>query len=224
MMGIPLPASVRDLLSGSQAEIESLRVRLADQADETSRLKDQIRGQTDYTQSLQERLQVLAEQISLREKQIRIAQQGSFKNLGEAKWAAEDDGTVRRRFDALKGKYKLWAEAYARKNLNEAADDGRRELLLGLKEVVSFEKTLPDTLNEESIKERVPSYLLEALLADFSFKSTIMNPFFFLDNHFDEKMRGEPDDPEGLPLGTGLDRALSMVFDLVREGKCPPPL
>ena len=164
-----------------------------------------------------------SEQIQVQNEVVRTAQQAGFDRLGDAKWEAEDDSAIRARFTALNQGFRDWAKAYARDDLVNfsASDNGEAtaELQRDLQGIVSGPPDIFLAGLDKAIERRASSYLLEALLADFTYRQMLMSPFFFFGaDDIEDGQTSFQIATAGATTGCDAARALARVYTCIDQG------
>ncbi|KAK2755734.1 hypothetical protein FQN54_005884 [Arachnomyces sp. PD_36] len=146
------------------------------------------------------KIDALRDQLEEQGKQLRIAQQVSFRSMENGKWVTREDSTIRSDLAKFESELRSWARKFASPDLStfeQASADWQEQLTYALVDSVrAKDPRTPCLIYEDRFKGKAPQLLIHAMLASFIMKKVYKNPFFFF--------QYETATLEGVPLNNGL--------------------
>lgn len=140
-------------------------------------------------ESLQRTRNQLQESTAQVEHELRQLQEASFKSIEDPRWMPLDDSTVQREFISLQSGIDRYSKAFAGKSLDgigRETEATQTLLLSSLSAVVRFNQKSLAALNEVAALGNAPRLCLSALLSHAIHTTFFDNPFFFMDDGFDD--------------------------------------
>lgn len=153
------------------------------------------------------------------EEQVRLAQQGSFRHLEQAKWAPREDSTIRSELARFFGELRSWAKRFSSSdlsNLEKMSVESQGNLIAALYESVEGNDFTSSSgwINAEKTKDKSPFILTQAMLAAYISRKIFEVPFFFLDD-VDANLAGSM-----LNSGqAGFGSNLNALYQDMKKGK-----
>ncbi|KAI1955464.1 hypothetical protein LOZ58_006762 [Ophidiomyces ophidiicola] len=128
-------------------------------------------------------LELLRSEREADAEKVRIAQESAFRNMGEGKWAPQEDSVVRTEMKKFEGVVRGWAKKHAHEecsvleNLSHSDIQWLNEVL---KDVVKLHSFCRASLDKQTWKDKTPFLLVQAIISRYGFRHVFLRPFHFL--------------------------------------------
>ncbi|EFR05272.1 hypothetical protein MGYG_08283 [Nannizzia gypsea CBS 118893] len=118
---------------------------------------------------------------------IRRTQERAFGEIGQGKWASQPDRDIRDDLALFQRQLRDWSKEYALDSIStlqalKMSEEEKDEFLCNLSKVVTLSEngSIPATLRTGKMERRLPSILVNALIAHDVYTQIFDDPFYFL--------------------------------------------
>ncbi|KAK2855715.1 hypothetical protein FQN49_004911 [Arthroderma sp. PD_2] len=146
---------------------------------------------------------------------IRRTQERAFGEIGQGKWSSQPDRDVRDDLSLFQRGIRDWSKEYALDSTTtlqalKMSEEEKEEFLCNLSKVLTLSENgiIPGTLRSGKMERKLPSILLNALVAHDVYTQVFDDPFYFLGQN------DGPDDQDSLSVdGTPLvNETLNKIY------------